>query len=1332
MYRAAGFTLLGAPLRGKLMMNHQKRLQQQHEELTSTLVKERDMFQAIVENTHTHLAYLDPQFNFVWVNPAYALGSGHSEEELIGRNHFELFPDPENQTVFERVRETGHRVEFNAKPFEYVDQPQRGITYWDWTLVPTKDEAGQVQGLVFSLLEVTEHEQAEEALREALQGARQRETEISALLEGSRAVLRHRDFDAATQSIFDASKRATGATAGYVALLSSDETENEVLFLDTGGARCTVDPTLPMPIRGLREEVYRTGKTAYENDFAESEWMGFIPQGHVGVDNILFAPLVITGVTVGLLGLANKPGGFTENDARMASAFGELAALSLLNSRALELLQNSEERFRSITQTASEAIITVDSRGKITFWNEAATSIFGYTRNEVIGQPLTFIMPERLRAAHREGMERVVTTGESRILGKTVEMVGVRKDGLEFPLELSLSTWKIKDEIFFSGMIHDITQRKRVEEEIQSLARFPSENRSPVLRVSQDGTILYANQASAPLLAVWASQVGQEIPDLWRQLITDAFNSDKNRTVQVACEECLFSLNIVPVAEAGYVNLYGRDVTERVQAEKLLREQNRFIMNVFESLSHPFYVMDANDYTIKMANSATHRGEIAGLVTCHALTHRRSTPCGGRGQRCPLEEVKKSKAPVVLEHIHYDQESIRRVYEVHGYPILDDEGNVTQMIEYTLDITKRKQAEEALRERVKELDCLYGISALVERPGITLTEILQGTVDLIPPAWQYPEITAAHVTLHGIEFKTERFDETTDCLQAAEITVRGQRSGTVEVCYLEETPESDGGPFLKEERSLLNAIAERLGKVTERLQAEAALRESEEKWRSITEYSPDHILLLDKDANILFINHTLPGLVKEEVIGTSFYDYALQEYQQRTMECFDQVLQTGNPDRFESVYQYEDGTRGYFESHVGPVRSGDKVVGLTVSSRDITNRKRTEEALSTLLDISHHMTLTLELEPLLNLILDQLKAVVDYDNATVLGLEDGDLTALVHRGTIPPEEMRQLRLSPKNARFARRLVLDQETVIIPDIHGDTPLARDFSDAIGERFETVYGQTRSWMGVPLEIKDRVIGILALEHSEPDRFTLGQVGLALAFANQAAVVIENTRLYEQAQALAAIEERQRLARDLHDAVSQTLFSASLAADVLPRLWERKPEEGQRCLEELQLLTRSALAEMRTLLLELRPAALMEVELDELLRQLVEAAMSRVRVPVVLTVEGQCSLPPEVHVTLYRIAQEALSNIVKHAAASQAVVSLHCEPPVLALNESGREGTKKVELRIKDDGRGFDAKVVPADRLGLHIMHERAEAIGAAIGIESEVGQGTQLVVAWPGKS
>ncbi len=210
---------------------------------------------------------------------------------------------------------------------------------------------------------------------------------------------------------------------------------------------------------------------------------------------------------------------------------------------------------------------------------------------------------------------------------------------------------------------------------------------------------------------------------------------------------------------------------------------------------------------------------------------------------------------------------------------------------------------------------------------------------------------------------------------------------------------------------------------------------------------------------------------------------------------------------------------------------------------------------------------------------------------------------------------------------------------------------------------------------------------------------------------------TLLQKKAAEEAVVNERTRLARDLHDAVTQTLFAATLIAEVLPDLWPADPAAGSRRLEELRQLTRGALAEMRTLLVELRPNALTEVPLPTLLRQLTEAVSGRSRLAVELVVDGERPLPPEVQLALYRIAQEALNNVVKHAHAAQALVKLRLGPTV--------------RLTIADGGAGFDPAVVTADHLGLKIMRERAEAVGARLTLSSEPVMGTQVTVVWEGE-
>jgi PAS domain S-box-containing protein len=205
-----------------------------------------------------------------------------------------------------------------------------------------------------------------------------------------------------------------------------------------------------------------------------------------------------------------------------------------------------------------------------------------------------------------------------------------------------------------------------------------------------------------------------------------------------------------------------------------------------------------------------------------------------------------------------------------------------------------------------------------------------------------------------------------------------------------------------------------------------------------------------------------------------------------------------------------------------------------------------------------------------------------------------------------------------------------------------------------------------------------------------------------------------LADQAAQDAILHERSRLARDLHDAVTQTLFSASLIAEVLPDLWEINPDEGQKRLEELRQLTRGALAEMRTLLVELRPNSLVQIPLPDLLRQLCESLIGRTRLPIHFIASGQGKIPPDVQVAFYRITQEALNNIIKHAKATKVVVTLQMG--------------NSIRLVIVDDGCGFDLAKVTANHMGLKIMCERTESIGAHCAIYSQPGEGTQITITW----
>lgn len=376
-------------------------------------------------------------------------------------------------------------------------------------------------------------------------------------------------------------------------------------------------------------------------------------------------------------------------------------------------------------------------------------------------------------------------------------------------------------------------------------------------------------------------------------------------------------------------------------------------------------------------------------------------------------------------------------------------------------------------------------------------------------------------------------------------------------------------------------------------------------------------------------------------------------------------------------------------------------------------RARTREQ-SALLEIMHSLASTLELQP--GLILEQLQGIIPYTHAGLFGLTDSTLTALAVRGPRQPGRAAPFQLRLEGAETLAALFNGHRPIRIADVGSADPAAELFRSLLNGDAAGLLEGIRAWMWVPLAVKGRILGGLGLAHVRRSHFTVHHADLALSIADQVALTMVNAELYEHGQALAALQERQRLARNLHDAVNQSLFSAGLIAEVLPRLWEREPDEARRSLEDLRRLTRGALAEMRALLAELRPTTLTDTELGDLLRLLGNAFTGRTNIPVAVTVSGEGSLPAEAQVALYRICQEALNNIAKHAKASQVEVDVRHAP----------EG---LDLRLRDNGRGFVAsELTPSGHYGLGMMRERAEGVGAVLTVTSRPGQGTEVTIRW----
>jgi signal transduction histidine kinase len=256
-----------------------------------------------------------------------------------------------------------------------------------------------------------------------------------------------------------------------------------------------------------------------------------------------------------------------------------------------------------------------------------------------------------------------------------------------------------------------------------------------------------------------------------------------------------------------------------------------------------------------------------------------------------------------------------------------------------------------------------------------------------------------------------------------------------------------------------------------------------------------------------------------------------------------------------------------------------------------------------------------------------------------------------------------------------------------------------------------------LGVPLSVQDRIIGMITLDRTDEGGFDEEEVRLATAFADLAALALENARLYSRAEQAAVLEERHRLARELHDSVSQALYGIALGARTARTLVERDPARVAEPVDYVLSLAEAGLAEMRALIFELRPESLEKEGLVAVLNK--QAASLRTRHGLVVEIEICCDeplLPIDKKEALYRVAQEAMNNVTKHAQATQLDLRLKCNDGIL-------------QMEVCDDGIGFDATASYPGHLGLHTMRERVAKLHGQIVIDSQIGKGTNIVVTVP---
>lgn len=513
--------------------------------------------------------------------------------------------------------------------------------------------------------------------------------------------------------------------------------------------------------------------------------------------------------------------------------------------------------------------------------------------------------------------------------------------------------------------------------------------------------------------------------------------------------------------------------------------------------------------------------------------------------------------------------------------------------------------------------------------------------------------------------------------------------------------------------------------------AEETAHANEERFRNMADNIQEGLTILE-NGRLIYVNDRaceIFGDCPDGNILDRIRSFAIPEEQNHLAETIIAAEQNGGfPFDLEYWIMLAGGRRRFIRERYS-TSINDDVTRTFIVSSDITEQiqayhslenavsDRTRE-LSTVLDVSRRIASTLELEPLLNLILDQIQTVIPFSGAAIFTLEDDLLKVAAFQIPRQSFQIQPFQLNINHADLYQQVISDQKVLILDDVKGDTPLLRALNESSTNLQYPPFEHARSWIGIPLIIRDQVMGLLSLTYSEPGFYTQRHARVAMTIANQVAIAIENARLYETSQNLAVLEERHRIARELHDSVTQLLYGICLYCTATSRsLRGGNKSQVEQNLIEIKDNALQALQEMRLLILELNPPKLQKEGLVAALKASLEAIETRTGLETELITDGVYRLPRSVETQLYRIAMEALYNLVRYAQAKKVTVDL-------------RSGDGWIWLEIRDNGVGFDvAKARNSGGMGLHSMEQRARQLKGRLEVVSQPGSGTRILVEAP---
>jgi PAS domain S-box-containing protein len=629
-----------------------------------------------------------------------------------------------------------------------------------------------------------------------------------------------------------------------------------------------------------------------------------------------------------------------------------------------DLLKEAEGRYRHVFETASDGIVLFEKcEGKITHANQAVEKMLSYSLEECVGKKLQDI--------------GIVDIDDFPTLMKILNEIGITHY-TNVPIKTK-SGKHIDTDIYLADRaklvqcnIRDIAPRKLAEYELsESEKRYRAlfnaidegfciievifdENEKPI-----DYRFLEINPSFEKQTGLIGAQ-GKRMRELapkheehWFEIygkiaVTGQPARFVNRAEQLHRWYDVYAFRL-DQPENRQVAILFNDITKNRLAEEDLLRTNTLLTSIVENIPNMIFLKDAKELRFVRFNRA---GEALLGYSRDDLLGKNDYDFFSKEQADFFTE-KDREVMHGKEVVDIPEEPIQtrnkgeRTLHTKKVPILNAEGRPEYLLGISEDITERKKVEQQVKERMKELQTFYSLAEISGREGITLDKLYQEFTNILPQSWRYPEIACARIVIGDNEFRTKNFVDSA-WMQSAPINVDRSVVGRIEVGYLEERPEEKEGPFLKEERQLIDGLAERLGRITEHKQAEAALRESEEKFRNYIERAPDGVFILDDTGRYLEANKSacqLVGYFREEIEKISIHDLLAEESLEDGLAHFNKLMETGAAVS-DLWHKHKHGSKPCLTVNAVKL-SETRILGFC---KDITERKKAEENLKETLE----------------------------------------------------------------------------------------------------------------------------------------------------------------------------------------------------------------------------------------------------------------------------------------------------------------------------------------------------------------------------------------------